>query len=61
MLYVIIDGQMNLEYYMSTFVAIIVPADGLAPPGSRTSAPTMTTKFVSHLYVSKCQHFYHYL
>ena len=39
---------------MKIFIKLVVstvPADGLAPLGARTSAATVMTKFVSHVYV----------
>ena len=37
------ESQQNLEENKANFVVTIVPADGLAPVGARTSAGTVMT------------------
>ena len=40
-------NKWDLDENVSNFIAITVPADGLAPNGARPSAGTVITKFVS--------------
>ena len=47
---VISNSQENFEGYMPNFVVSSVPADGLALLGTRPTAGTVMTKFVSHTF-----------